>query len=62
MALIEFPLNYMEHFKNRLVQKKFADPKTISGSTISIRMDETSKTRNKACDHFRGQGILNISS
>ncbi|XP_035708300.1 sn-glycerol-3-phosphate import ATP-binding protein UgpC [Folsomia candida] len=39
-GLIEFPENYVTHFKNRMAFGNFVDNGTILGSTISIRLDE----------------------
>lgn len=45
-GLIEFPENYVTHFKNRMAFGNFVDNGTILGSTISIRLDEASKLDN----------------
>ncbi|XP_035703690.1 ABC transporter G family member 23 isoform X2 [Folsomia candida] len=41
LALIEFPKNFTNHLKNRMLHQNFADNSTILGSTISIQMDES---------------------
>lgn len=43
MGIIEFPLDFSVHMKNRMLLRNFADNETIHGSTVSIKMDETSK-------------------
>ncbi|OXA63656.1 ABC transporter G family member 23 [Folsomia candida] len=41
MGIIEFPLDFSVHMKNRMLLRNFADNETIHGSTVSIKMDET---------------------
>ncbi|XP_035711579.1 ABC transporter G family member 20 isoform X2 [Folsomia candida] len=40
-AVLAFPPNYAFHMKNRIIERNFVDNETISGTTISIRMDES---------------------
>lgn len=42
MGLIEFPHDYENHLKNRMMHRNFADNETVLGSTLSMRMDESS--------------------
>ncbi|XP_035707801.1 ABC transporter G family member 23 [Folsomia candida] len=41
MGLIEFPHDYENHLKNRMMHRNFADNETVLGSTLSMRMDES---------------------
>ncbi|XP_035711665.1 ABC transporter G family member 23 isoform X2 [Folsomia candida] len=40
-AVLAFPQNYEFHMRNRILERNFADNETVSGTTISIRMDES---------------------
>ncbi|OXA47292.1 ABC transporter G family member 23 [Folsomia candida] len=41
-ALVEFPQNYTNHMTNWALDKNYVSNETIHGTTISIRMDESS--------------------
>lgn len=43
VALVEFPHNYTDHLRSRILEKNYASKDDIDGTTISIRMDESSK-------------------
>ncbi|XP_021959622.1 uncharacterized protein LOC110855527 [Folsomia candida] len=41
VALVEFPHNYTDHLRSRILEKNYASKDDIDGTTISIRMDES---------------------
>lgn len=45
LGIVEFPANFSLHMRNRMLQRNFADNKTIDGSTLPVQMDESSKPR-----------------
>ncbi|OXA53873.1 ABC transporter G family member 23 [Folsomia candida] len=43
LGIVEFPANFSLHMRNRMLQRNFADNKTIDGSTLPVQMDESNK-------------------
>ncbi len=47
MGYLVIPFNYTDHLKNRFVQNIFADNETLSGSSIKVRLDNSSNFSRK---------------
>ncbi|OXA48703.1 ABC transporter G family member 23 [Folsomia candida] len=41
VALVEFPHNYTNHMRNRILERNYVSNETIDGTTISIAMDQS---------------------
>ncbi|XP_035711650.1 uncharacterized protein LOC110854837 isoform X1 [Folsomia candida] len=51
-AVLSFPPNYAFHMRNRILERNFAGNETISGTTISIRMDESNFIKTSWMKHL----------